>query len=69
MPIGEMDHLGRSFDGPGQLEAECPCPKQPCGLVSREDAERIVCPEHAIASAKTIRSWHAVEDCPGLETA
>lgn len=65
--IDEMDHIGRSFDGPGLLEEACPCPKQPCGLVAKGDAERVDCPEHALRAAKTIRSWHAAENCPAKE--
>lgn len=58
-------HIGRSFNGPGDLEAKCPCPKQPCGLVLLEDADRVQCPEHAVVSGKTIRTVHQAEDCQG----
>lgn len=57
-------HYGRSFGGPGDREAECPCPKQPCGLVSSQDAEQVRCPEHRLGAAKTIRVFHRASDCP-----
>lgn len=57
-------HIGRSWGGPGPLEASCPCPKEPCGLV---DASRALeeCPQHHWRHAPAVRSRHAAEVCPG----
>lgn len=58
-------HIGRSWRGmENHLEKECPCPKEPCGLVaaSKIDPE---CPQHSMAAAKTIRQNHYADDCPG----
>ena len=56
-------HVGRSFGGPGPLEAadDCTCEKAPCGLiVAGRMSEH--CPHHDLG--KTIRCGHAPEDCP-----
>ncbi len=55
------EHWGRSWDG-HPLEDACPCPKEPCGLVSRPDPD---CEQHAPRFAKTMRRGHKAEDCPG----
>jgi hypothetical protein len=57
-------HIGRSFGGGGHLEATCPCPLTPCGLV---DTATVVdeCEQHPPARCKTIRTRHRPEDCPG----
>lgn len=57
-------HIGRSFK-PGSIEQECPCPVLPCGLVSQQAANEVDCPQHALGSAKTIRSAHDADKCPG----
>lgn len=58
-------HIGRSFAGPGHIEATCPCPLEPCGLV---DTEKAVdeCDQHPPAACKTMRTGHPSEDCPGI---
>lgn len=53
-------HVSRHWSGPGPKEAECECPKAPCGLVVLPEA---VCEEHHPMSGKTIRSGHRQEDC------
>lgn len=56
-------HIGRSWPGSGNpIEAKCPCPKAPCGLVndSTRDPD---CAQHS--ASKTIRQGHAAEKCPG----
>lgn len=65
LPYREV-HVGRSWGGPGPKEADCPCPKAPCGLV---DMSKAVdgCPEHSIWSGKTLRTLHDVSRCPALE--
>ncbi len=57
-------HVGRSFEG-HPLEDECPCPKEPCGLVmlSRAAPE---CDQHPMSRNKTIRQSHLAERCPGV---
>lgn len=44
-------HVGRSWTG-NRLERDCPCPKQPCGLVAMDEADPD-CPQHAFWAAKT----------------
>lgn len=55
-------HIGRSFEG-HSLEDDCPCPQEPCGLVSWD---RILpdCPQHGFSACKTIRQSHLEEKCP-----
>lgn len=59
--IPENFHMGRSWSG-HHMEDECPCPQEPCGLISRK---KVVdnCPQHALGSSKTMRSIHLEEDC------
>jgi hypothetical protein len=58
-------HVGRSFGGPGPLEADakCSCEKAPCGLVV-SDAIDPACPSHAGGRAHTIRTSHQAVLCP-----
>ncbi|MFE6494106.1 hypothetical protein [Streptomyces sp. NPDC057748] len=58
-------HIGRSWDGPGDIEAMCPCPKGPCGLVDRDTVDE-TCEQHPTSRMKTIRTRHSAEDCPGV---
>lgn len=55
-------HIGRSFGGPGTLEELCPCKKASCGLVGEIDDD---CPQHALLAAKTMRTLHHKDKCPG----
>lgn len=55
-------HFGRSFEGPGPLEAGCPCKKAPCGLVNQVSEE---CDQHPMEKFQTIRSAHLADECPG----
>jgi hypothetical protein len=63
-------HVGRHWPGEyrdkfkGLLEDECPCPKEPCGLVDSGKADPD-CPQHGPGTEKTMRSMHSAEDCPG----
>ena len=57
-------HYGRSWVGT-RLEDECPCAKQPCGLVTLADAGNANCPQHAVAYARTMRQSHLASNCPG----
>lgn len=59
----ERQHIGRSFHGT-RLEDQCPCVKEPCGLVAQGAADPS-CPEHPVDRAKTIRQSHAETACPG----
>lgn len=58
-------HIGRSFGGPGDCEALCPCPKAPCGLVDMDSVSE-ECTQHPPLRCKTIRTGHRPEDCPGV---
>lgn len=51
-------HYGRSWTG-HPLEDDCPCRKEPCGLVSTPDP---ACDQHA--GSKTMRQNHRAELCP-----
>ncbi len=60
-------HRGRSFSG-HELEDECPCPQEPCGLVNLHKADP-GCEQHG--QPRSMRQGHASDDCPGgddLET-
>ncbi|MFJ6636590.1 hypothetical protein ACIQMR_35280 [Streptomyces sp. NPDC091376] len=57
-------HIGRSFDGPGHVEATCPCPLAPCGLVDTDDVDE-ACEQHPPTRCKTIRTGHPADACPG----
>lgn len=58
-------HVGRSWEG-HPLEDECPCPKEPCGLVRVSRADP-TCEQHPIARARTIRQAHPPERCPAQQ--
>ncbi|MFB7823852.1 hypothetical protein [Streptomyces hydrogenans] len=58
-------HIGRSWGGPSHIEALCPCPLAPCGLVDRDNVDS-ECQQHPVGRMKTIRESHAAEDCPGF---
>lgn len=60
-------HISRSWPGTGTpCEDECPCPQESCGHVAESNV-RSDCAQHGIHAAKTIRSTHAPDDCPGKE--
>ena len=53
-------HVGRSFPGAFPwIEANCPCPKAPCGLVN--PTPDVECSEHH--GIKTIRQAHPASAC------
>lgn len=56
-------HMGRSWRG-NELEQECPCPKERCGLVA-DSKVHPDCPQHAMLAAKTMRQAHYADECPG----
>lgn len=58
----DVRHFGRSWSG-SSLEDLCPCPQQPCGLVTGADAERLDCPQHAQKYAQTMRQSHLASEC------
>ncbi|MFF6928341.1 hypothetical protein [Streptomyces californicus] len=58
-------HIGRSWDGPGDVEALCPCPKAPCGLVDVDNVSD-ECTQHPPLRCKTIRTGHPEDDCPEI---
>lgn len=55
-----MMHFGRSWEG-HPLEDECPCPQEPCGLVSEPVEE---CEQHPMIRSKTMRQGHSADMCP-----
>ncbi len=59
-------HVGRSWGGPGALEAGCPCPKAACGLVIQQTASPD-CDQHGPPPypPRTMRTGHAADRCPG----
>jgi hypothetical protein len=63
-------HIGRSFGGGRQIEEECPCPKEQCGLVDIGRASP-ACEHHGFMhnpmASKTIRQSHKPADCQPLE--
>jgi hypothetical protein len=58
-------HIGRSFNGPGHIEATCPCDLAPCGLVDTDNVSD-ECDQHPPTACKTMRSGHSAEDCPEI---
>lgn len=62
--IPEGNHWSRHWDGPGELEYRCPCPKAACGMVARDNTAP-ECSQHPVERTKTSRSGHNPEDCPG----
>ncbi|MEV7250237.1 hypothetical protein [Streptomyces cyaneofuscatus] len=60
-----VHHIGRSWDGPSDIEALCPCPKTECGLVDMDNVSD-ECEQHPPLRCKTIRTSHHPEDCPGI---
>jgi hypothetical protein len=56
-------HIGRSWEG-HEIEDECPCPQEPCGLI---DLGRAVdeCDQHNPLKARSTRQGHSLANCPG----
>jgi hypothetical protein len=62
-------HIGRSFPGmAADIEAACPCPKAPCGLVVQDEVTA-ACGQHHWSAAKTIRQSHSASECPAATAA
>ncbi|MFE3381332.1 hypothetical protein [Streptomyces anulatus] len=62
------NHIGRSFPGmTADIEAACPCPKAPCGLVVQDEVSA-ACGQHHWSAAKTIRQSHPAAECPADTT-
>lgn len=60
----QTTHIGRSFRGmTNDIEAACPCPKAPCGLVVQEQTTE-ACDQHHWSAAKTMRQSHPGDQCP-----
>lgn len=57
-------HVGRSWAPQHDVEDNCPCPQQPCGLVLGGGISPD-CPEHHWSAAKSMRQMHPAEKCPG----
>jgi len=57
-------HIGRSWVST-DLEDECPCPQEPCGLVDRAKVLDS-CKQHPPKACKTIRQGHMARNCPGV---
>lgn len=58
-------HVGRSWNG-NQIERECPCPLEPCGLVNLSHPAPN-CTEHTFRAGKTMRQGHPAADCPATK--
>lgn len=58
-------HWSRHFEGPGHLEYQCPCPKAPCGMVVYGEYNED-CDQHPFERARTTRSSHPADECPGV---
>jgi len=66
---GAGNHIGRSFPGmANDIEAACPCPKAPCGLVIQDEITE-ACRQHHWSAAKTMRQSHPESECPGSSVA
>ncbi|MFB8101324.1 hypothetical protein ACFC3O_00555 [Streptomyces sp. NPDC056007] len=62
------NHIGRSFPGmAADIEAACPCPKAPCGLVVQDEVTA-ACGQHHWSAAKTMRQSHPAAECPADTT-
>ncbi|WP_432008681.1 hypothetical protein [Streptomyces bacillaris] len=62
------NHIGRSFLGmAADIEAACPCPKAPCGLVVQNEVTA-ACGQHHWSAAKTMRQSHPAAECPADTT-
>lgn len=61
-PLKDDFHIGRAWTG-HDLEDECRCPQEPCGLISQAKRDQ-GCPQHGMAMAKTIRQNHPARYCP-----
>lgn len=64
MGFWDNSHISRGWPGHQHIEAECPCPTEPCGYVAYA---RIVpeCEEHPTSRFKTVRASHPARSCPG----
>ncbi|MEV5368964.1 hypothetical protein AB0N12_06325 [Streptomyces albogriseolus] len=63
------NHIGRSFPGmTADIEAACPCPKAPCGLVIQDEVTE-ACGQHHWTAAKTMRQSHPADECPAAVSA
>src|SRR6478609_8046395 len=57
-------HVGRFWPGMGnELEQQCSCPKERCGLVAVAKVDP-GCPQHSMQAAKTMRQMHYADECP-----
>lgn len=61
MNVSPSYHVGRAWSG-HEIEDECPCPQQACGLVAMCDINH-GCAQHG--ATKTIRQGHPAVLCPG----
>ncbi|MFJ6073664.1 hypothetical protein ACIQFU_22955 [Streptomyces sp. NPDC093065] len=65
-PTTAGHHIGRSFRGMAtDIEAACPCPKAPCGLVIQDEVTE-ACDQHHWSSAKSMRQSHPADECPAV---
>jgi len=55
-------HMTRGWT-PGELEADCPCPKEPCGAISTLRADQN-CAQHGPRFTRTMRHIHGADVCP-----
>lgn len=55
-------HYGRASNG-HDIEDDCPCPQEPCGLVDMAKADPD-CDQHSDRARKTMRQGHVASACP-----
>lgn len=46
------------------IEDNCECPQEMCGLVSSHTMARTACPEHSLNAGKAMTQGHKNADCP-----
>jgi hypothetical protein len=46
------------------IEEQCPCPREPCGCID-SDKVNVGCEQHPMTAAKTMRTMHDPDNCPG----
>lgn len=62
-------HFGREWpdnysSGQETIEDRCSCRTEPCGLISETGLDPN-CPQHSMMAARTMRSGHRADACPG----
>lgn len=64
-PPPASHHITRG-NSPSDIEADCPCPKAPCGGVDTRHTNP-ACEHHPADRAKTMRQMHRADRCPAKQ--